>query len=143
MSSTYLKWAARNCALNGIELAFMRADVFRFLEQAASSGRRWDIIIADPPAFSNSKKMKGNSLNGVFDMKHDYPFLLERCLPLLKKNGRLFFCANARSFNLKADDCTAASLGHGDLLPREITGQVRDEDFKDKRMPKCYVITSS
>jgi 23S rRNA G2069 N7-methylase RlmK/C1962 C5-methylase RlmI len=76
--------------------------------------------------------MKGNSLNGVFDMKHDYQFLIGSCLPLLKKNGRLFFCANARSFNLKA----------GDLVSREITGQVRDEDFKDRRMPKCYILTS-
>jgi 23S rRNA G2069 N7-methylase RlmK/C1962 C5-methylase RlmI len=132
MSSTYLRWAARNCGLNGIELPFARADVFRFLEQAASRGRRWDMIIADPPAFSNSKKMRGNSLNGAFDMKHDYPFLIGSCLPLLKKSGRLFFCANAHSFNLKTSG----------LFPREITEQVRDEDFKGKRMPKCYILTN-
>jgi 23S rRNA G2069 N7-methylase RlmK/C1962 C5-methylase RlmI len=101
------------------------------------------MIIADPPAFSNSKKMKGNSLNGVFDMKHDYPFLLESCLPLLYKDGRLFFCANARSFNLKADELRqpSARFGHNGLSLQEITKQVQDEDFKGKRIPKCYVIT--
>ncbi|MDR3356215.1 MAG: class I SAM-dependent methyltransferase [Spirochaetaceae bacterium] len=149
MSSTYLEWAARNAALNGVEISAERADVFRFLERAASSGRRWDLIIADPPAFSNSKKMAGNPLGGVFDINRDYQFLLSKCLPLLKAGGKLFFCVNARSFqargfNLNNDDpCNNfkdESAGKN-LSVRDITGQVRDEDFRDKRMPVCYLIT--
>jgi 23S rRNA G2069 N7-methylase RlmK/C1962 C5-methylase RlmI len=171
MSSTYLEWTKRNFHLNSMEIPpscehnEVRADVFKFIEQAAAFDKRpdkhfdkhfdkkqWDIIILDPPAFSNSKKMKGNSLNGVFDIKHDYQFLITKCLPLLKKDGRLFFCVNARKFNalklnLKTGDLYNAcdlynnTKATGDFSLRRITEQIRDEDFKGKRMPECYLIT--
>ncbi|MDR2343692.1 MAG: class I SAM-dependent methyltransferase [Spirochaetaceae bacterium] len=144
MSSTYLKWAGRNCALNGVKIWPERADVFRFLERAESEGRRWDIIIADPPAFSNSKKMKGNPLGGVFDIKRDYQFLLSGCLALLKESGKLFFCVNARKFNLDTGALLSAFEHSGagkNLSVKDISGQVRDEDFKGRRMPVCYVVT--
>ena len=35
--------------------AGQRADVAAFLEDAAAAGRGWDLIVADPPTFSNSK----------------------------------------------------------------------------------------
>jgi 23S rRNA G2069 N7-methylase RlmK/C1962 C5-methylase RlmI len=156
MSSTYLKWAERNFRLNSMEIPpsrehnEVRADVFKFIEQSAVFNKRfdkkWDIIILDPPAFSNSKKMKGNSLNGVFDIKHDYQFLITKCLPLLKKDGRLFFCVNARKFNalkfnLQTDDLYNTIKDTGNFSLRRITEQIRDEDFKGRRMPECYLIT--
>ena len=178
MSSTYLKRAFRNCALNGVAVSPVRADVFKFLEEAAASGRKWDMIIADPPAFSNSKKMKGGPLGGVFDIKHDYQYLLSKCLALLKggpleSGGRLFFCArqrvlhplrgsvaqaslhqhtlrvNARGFRghefgLQADGSCHTFKGAGsekNILVKDITERVRDEDFRGKRMPVCYLIT--
>ena len=178
MSSTYLKRALRNCALNGVEVSPVRADVFKFLEEAAASGRKWDMIIADPPAFSNSKKMKGGPLGGVFDIKHDYQYLLSKCLALLKggpleSGGRLFFCARqrvlhplrgsvaqaslhqhplrvnawkfrAREFGLQADGSCHTFKGAGsekNISVRDITERVRDEDFRGKRMPVCYLIT--
>jgi 23S rRNA G2069 N7-methylase RlmK/C1962 C5-methylase RlmI len=155
MSSTYLKWALRNCALNDVRVSPVRADAFRFLEEAAASGRRWDMIIVDPPAFSNSKKMKGGPLGGVFDIKHHHQFLLSKCLALLKggaplkSGGRLFFCVNARKFRahefgLQAGELPNTFKGMGaekNISVKDITEQVRDEDFRGKRMPLCYVIT--
>ncbi|MDR1362633.1 MAG: class I SAM-dependent methyltransferase [Spirochaetaceae bacterium] len=147
MSSTYLKWTARNFQLNGAEIppscahTEIQSDVFRFIEQAAASNKQWDIIVVDPPAFSNSKRMKGNSLNGVFDIKHDYQFLITSCLPLLKKGGSLFFCVNARSFNLQTSDLCNSIKERGGFSLRRITEQIRDEDFKGRRMPECYIIT--
>ncbi|MDR2097869.1 MAG: class I SAM-dependent methyltransferase [Spirochaetaceae bacterium] len=151
MSSTYLKRAARNAALNGVKISPERADVFRFLERAAQDGRRWDIIIADPPAFSNSKKMAGNPLGGVFDINRDYRFLISKCLPLLKAEGRLFFCVNVRKFRVQDfNSCglfdnlkTGKDAGgiEKNILVKDITESVRDEDFRKKRMPLCCLLT--
>ncbi|MDR2802978.1 MAG: class I SAM-dependent methyltransferase [Treponema sp.] len=148
MSSTYLKWALRNGELNGVKILPERSDVFRFLDSAESAGKRWDIIIVDPPAFSNSKKMKGNPLGGIFDIKRDYQFLLSKCLRLLSGRGKLFFCAhvhvNAGSFGLKTGEiCNSfKSIEPEKIISiKDITGQIRDEDFRDRRMPLCYLIT--
>ncbi|MDR2795294.1 MAG: class I SAM-dependent methyltransferase [Spirochaetaceae bacterium] len=149
MSSTYLKWALRNGALNGVEIQPERSDVFRFLDRAESAGKRWDIIIADPPAFSNSKRMKGNPTGGVFDIKRDYQLLISKCIGLLSGRGRLFFCVNAHvsreKFNLKIDGLgdSFKSMGTGkNISIKDISEQIRDEDFRDRRMPLCYVITT-
>jgi 23S rRNA (cytosine1962-C5)-methyltransferase len=50
--------AARNFEHNGLEPARhegVACDVFDFLERAKQSGRRWDIVIADPPSFASSR----------------------------------------------------------------------------------------
>ncbi|MDR2660365.1 MAG: class I SAM-dependent methyltransferase [Spirochaetaceae bacterium] len=153
MSSTYLKWAAANCELNDVKTTGIRADVFRFLEDAASAGkracRRWDIIIVDPPAFSNSKKMKGDALGGVFDIKHDYLFLLSKCLPLLNAGGRIFFCVNARKFNVDKFNAGIHNLLNNpensgadekNISVKNISDRIRSEDFRGRRMPHCFAI---
>lgn len=50
--------AARNFDHNGFELGRhegVAADVFELLELAKGQGRRWDIVIADPPSFASSR----------------------------------------------------------------------------------------
>ncbi len=50
--------AARNFEHNGFEPERhegVASDVFVFLERAKQSGRRWDIVIADPPSFASSR----------------------------------------------------------------------------------------
>jgi 23S rRNA (cytosine1962-C5)-methyltransferase len=50
--------AARNIAHNALPASVhegVAADVFEFLEQAKARGRRWDIVIADPPSFASSR----------------------------------------------------------------------------------------
>ncbi|MDR2601505.1 MAG: class I SAM-dependent methyltransferase [Spirochaetaceae bacterium] len=139
MSSTYLKWAAANCELNGVKMNPVRADVFRFLEDAAFLKKRWDIIIVDPPAFSNSKKMKGDALGGVFDIKRDYQFLLSKCLPLLSAGGKIFFCVNARKFSGCKFDLRGAARD-AEIRVKEISERLRGEDFKGRRTPRCFEI---
>jgi 23S rRNA G2069 N7-methylase RlmK/C1962 C5-methylase RlmI len=106
----------------------IRANALLFLEGAAAEGLRWDIIILDPPAFSNSKKMTGD-----LDLKRDHPLLIRRCLSLLNDGGKLYFSANARNFKLSEDfpGVRIADIGE----------RVRDEDFRDKRIPACYLFT--
>ena len=71
MSNTYQDWSKRNFALNGMDLArhqLVRADVFAYLDHAVSAGKKFDLIVMDPPSFSNSKKMQG-----VLDVQRDHP----------------------------------------------------------------------
>ena len=69
----------------------IRADVLEFLERAVFEKKRWDIIIVDPPVFSNSKKM-----NEDFDLNRDIVRLLSQCLKLLECDGKIFLSVNVR-----------------------------------------------
>lgn len=47
--------ARRNLVRNGLDPAVheaLAADAFDFLERAAADGRRWDLVIVDPPSFA-------------------------------------------------------------------------------------------
>jgi 23S rRNA G2069 N7-methylase RlmK/C1962 C5-methylase RlmI len=143
LSNTYLDWAKTNFALNKLEALpvspealsrggtlppyrLIRADALRFLETAASP--RWDLVILDPPAFSNSKKM-----TGILDLKRDHPGLVARCLRLLSPGGRLIFIA--KGFALDPRDFPEAK-------PEDIRETIRDEDFAGKRLPGVYRFTA-
>ena len=57
LSNTYHEWARANFALNGIPSAAheeIKSGCLEFMESAARKGRKWDLVIADPPTFSNS-----------------------------------------------------------------------------------------
>ncbi|MDR2471218.1 MAG: class I SAM-dependent methyltransferase [Treponema sp.] len=130
LSAVYLAWARENAALNGLEesrIRFIRADVLRFVEEALRQGRRWDTIILDPPAFSNSKKMAGH-----FDLKRDHAALIRRCLLLLEKGGTLYLSANVKGFRLDKE-------GIGSTMT-DITETLRDEDMKGRRIPAAWKI---
>src|SRR5690606_26576218 len=76
LSKPYLNWAEENMALNGLAQAarhrYVNADTMDFLKQHS---QRYDLVFADPPAFSNSKKLKG-----TWDTQRDHPALLQLIL---------------------------------------------------------------
>ena len=43
---------------------FTRSDVFKFLDTAHASGKKYDVIVSDPPAFTKSEKNKIQALQG-------------------------------------------------------------------------------
>lgn len=126
LSNTYLAWAARNFALNGIDRRrhrLLRADVLAWLPQALAAGERYDLIVLDPPSFSNSKRMQG-----VLDVQRDHARLVSQCHELLADGGELFFSNNLRTFAIDAD--LAKRLGL-----RDITAQSVPEDFRRPGKP--------
>jgi 23S rRNA G2069 N7-methylase RlmK/C1962 C5-methylase RlmI len=142
LSATYLAWAAENFARNGFRAVLLRPEeIFRpfpfrlfrsdaaaFLDRASRLGLQWDLIILDPPAFSNSKKTRGS-----FDLKRDQGALLQRCLRALAPGGRLYLSAAAKGFSLDRESlgtCTAA----------DISESLRDEDFRSRRIPVTFRI---
>ena len=123
MSSTYLDWAARNLALNGIDRdshELERADCLRWIE---GQKRRWDLIFLDPPSFSNSRRMED-----TLDVQRDHVMLIRAALALLESGGSLLFSTNRRGFRLDA-----AALG--DLRISDLSEQSRDPDFNRKPLP--------
>jgi 23S rRNA (cytosine1962-C5)-methyltransferase len=92
LSKKYLDWGRRNFALNQIDPArhdFIYGDVFQWLRRLAQKKRLFDVIVLDPPTFSQSKQA------GVFRAEKDYGCLARATLPLLKPNGILFASTNA------------------------------------------------
>lgn len=127
LSNTYLDWARRNFALNGfdsVQHQRIRADVFEFLREATCSPQKYDLIVMDPPSFSNSKKMLG-----VLDVQRDHAYLIESCMAMLTPGGVLYFSNNLRSFELDpmfvgmSENLTASSI---------------PEDFRNKRIHQCF-----
>lgn len=65
-SEPALALAAQAAELNGVaeRCQFRRAEVFGELETLLSAGERFDVVIADPPAFVKSRKDLGAGLRG-------------------------------------------------------------------------------
>jgi 23S rRNA (cytosine1962-C5)-methyltransferase len=65
-SEPALALAARSAALNGVgeRCQFRRGEAFAELQTLASAGERFDLVIADPPAFVKSRKDLGPGLRG-------------------------------------------------------------------------------
>jgi 23S rRNA (cytosine1962-C5)-methyltransferase len=92
LSKKYLEWGRRNFDLNNFDPAghdFIYGDAFDWLRRLGKKGKAYDLIILDPPTFSQSKE------HGVFRAERDYGKLVETALPLLKAEGVIFSSTNA------------------------------------------------
>lgn len=128
LSNTYLSWAERNMELNGFigdRYVFERADVLQYLDKIP--GKSFDMIILDPPTFSNSKSMKE-----IFDVQQMHVELINNCLLKLRKDGVLYFSTNARKFFIEEE------LING--IIQNITTATTPFDFKGKLKRWCYKI---
>lgn len=134
ISNTYLRWTERNFELNGLEPAtnrVVRADLLRWLPEARASGRKWDLIVCDPPTFSNSKKMQG-----FFDVQSQHVEVINGCIHLLAPGGTLYFSTNYRGFKLYEDE----------LLPAdryEISELTIPDDFRNRKIHRCWRMVRS
>ncbi|PCK02240.1 MAG: bifunctional 23S rRNA (guanine(2069)-N(7))-methyltransferase RlmK/23S rRNA (guanine(2445)-N(2))-methyltransferase RlmL [Alteromonadaceae bacterium] len=124
MSNTYIDWARENFAANKVDIRahqLVRDDCMPWLNQCQE---RFDVIMLDPPSFSNSKKMAG-----VLDIQRDHIDLISKCMALLNRGGTLYFSTNLRSF--KIDQSKLDKFAIRDI--REIT---LGADFKQN--PKIH-----
>ena len=96
-SAFALDGVERNAALNGVaeKMTCIEGDVFEALKELKASEERFDVIVADPPAFIKHKK----------DMKNGegaYRRLNEQAMRLLSKDGILV--SASCSMHLPEDD---------------------------------------
>jgi len=92
LSKKYLEWGKRNFALNGLKPEghdFIFGDTFDWLKRLAKKNRAFDLVLLDPPTFSQSKE------HGAFRAEKDYGKLVRAALPVLKSGGVLFASTNA------------------------------------------------
>ncbi len=92
LSKRYLEWGKRNFLLNQLDPAqheFIYGDTFEWLRRLAKRGRQFDVVLLDPPTFSQSKQ------SGAFRAEKDYERLVTAALPLLTTGGVLFASTNA------------------------------------------------
>lgn len=101
--------------------AFVTADAFTFLSEAARAGKTWDLVVSDPPSFAPSEKARPNALAS-------YRRLHRACAAVLAPGGVL--CAGSCSSHVDASAFLATlddeALGRADLCVREIFGPPAD-----------------
>ena len=140
LSKRYLTWGMQNFKLNAFEAMLyhrnidtgdhpqqhqlLRCDCIQWLQQQSLSNNssQFDLIILDPPTFSNSKAMAQS-----LDVQRDHQELIRLTMSLLRRGGSLYFSTHRRQFKLER-----ALLD--DYLIEDITTQSIDKDFQ--RSPK-------
>ncbi len=128
LSKTYLNWAQRNMTANGFtgpEHTFVRAGAMEFLADHAP-GAHFDLAVIDPPTFSASKRT-----DDVFDIQRDYAALLAAAAGLMSPGGVIYFSTNFRRF--KFDPAALPGLD-----ARDITAKTIGDDFRNKRIHRCW-----
>jgi 23S rRNA (cytosine1962-C5)-methyltransferase len=121
-----LEIADQNAALNRREkhpeIEWIEANAFDLLKDYATSNRRYDTVVLDPPAFAKTKRDLDAALRG-------YKELNLRALKMLRPGGILVSCScsyHISSFNFLEMLASAALDAHRSLRLIEVRGQAKD-----------------
>ncbi|MCP1728618.1 23S rRNA (guanine2445-N2)-methyltransferase / 23S rRNA (guanine2069-N7)-methyltransferase [Natronospira proteinivora] len=129
LSRTYLDWARRNLHLNGFDQGdhrLIKADCVQWL---ATERAQWDLILLDPPTFSNS-----SNTDTTLDIQRDHQQLIQLSLDRLRPGGLLIFSCNLRNFKM------AFEAGEG-ISIKDMSGPSIPEDFRrNQRIHQCWFI---
>lgn len=132
MSRTYLEWAKRNLALNGLaepQHGFVQADCLAWLQEQQDKSRRWELMFIDPPTHSRSKRMEQD-----FDVQRDHVQLLQLAARLLAPDGTIVFSNNYTRFRLDREALAAFDVD-------DLTRKTLPRDFeRNPRIHSCYVL---
>jgi len=129
-SNTYLDWAKRNMALNGFTSSahrFVRDNAVDFVYNHKRVPS-YDIVVVDPPTFSNSKRTET-----LWDVQRDSVPLLEQLQLLMSPGGVIYFSNNFRGFKLDAASLTVTKL-------HEISNQTVPPNYRNRRVHRCWRI---
>ncbi len=128
LSNTYIDWARKNFEANFLvdskKYKFEVADVKQYL--CTLTPNTFDMVIMDPPTFSNSKKMKD-----FLDIQQDHVELLNQTLKAMKPGAVLYFSNNARRFELYEAEIQASAI-------KDITKATTPFDFEGKLQRWCW-----
>lgn len=131
LSPGYLQWARENLSLNGMSEArhhTVQADCKQWL---GDNDKRFDLILLDPPTFSNSKRT-----DTVLDTQRDHVELIDSAMRALNRDGLLIFSTNRRDFKLEPELAERYQL-------EDRTAWSLDPDFTRPGKPihYCWFIT--
>jgi len=135
--------AALNRAPDQPEIEWIEANAFDLLKDYAASGKRYDTIVLDPPAFAKTKRDLDAAVRG-------YKELNLRALKMLRPGGVLVTCSC--SYHVGQGDflqmlAEAARDAHRILRLTEVRGQSKDHpillNVPETAYLKCVIATVS
>lgn len=130
MSKTYLHWAKRNMQYNKLykdeRHYFIHEDVLDWIADIPAN--KYDLIICDPPTYSNSKRMEQD-----FNVQRDHVYLLKKLLKASTEQGKIYFSNNYKDFVMDRDAIPAVTV-------KDITAMTTPFDFQGRLHRKCYMI---
>jgi 23S rRNA (cytosine1962-C5)-methyltransferase len=139
LSNRYLEWGRRNFSVNRLDPGrheFLCGDAFGWLRRLARKPRRFDVILLDPPTFSQSRE------SGPFVAEKDYGRLVGAALPCLRPGGVLFASTNAALWpadRFQAAVARAIEAARRPVLERHYAPQ--PPDFPVTRAEPAYLKT--
>ncbi|MBM4342408.1 MAG: class I SAM-dependent methyltransferase [Deltaproteobacteria bacterium] len=125
-SPTYLAWLADNLVLNGLAgpaHVTAQVDARTWLDWRARQGGPLDVVVCDPPSFSDRPE-------GAFDVQRDHRDLILACLAVLAPGGVLWFSANHQRFVPQLDGLPA------DVA--EMTARTVPIDYRNRSVHRCW-----
>lgn len=141
-SSGYTDVARRNFALNSIDHRrheFLVGDALACLDDLRSKGKRYDLIIMDPPSFSTTSRSRFTTRGGTSD-------IVTASLPLLELGGVMVASSNHQKVDVAEylKELRRGALAAGsELRVISIAGQSADfpfpVTFPEGRYLKCVV----
>lgn len=95
LSKRYLDWARENLRRNAIDPGdhdFIYGDALEWMDRLAKKGRRFDVVLVDPPSSSTSRKKGARR----WSVDRDLHSLVERAAALCAPGGRVYVSTNSR-----------------------------------------------
>jgi len=140
-----LEMAEKNAVLNfpGRDFEWIEANAFDLLRDYAAAGRRYDIVVVDPPAFAKTRRDLDKARSG-------YKELNLRALKMLKPGGTLVTCSC--SFHVSATEllevvAEAARDARRSLRLLENRAQAKDHpillNIPETGYLKCLIFSAS
>jgi 23S rRNA (cytosine1962-C5)-methyltransferase len=130
-----------NAAANRREIEWLEGNAFDLMKDYATAGRKYDVIVVDPPAFAKSKKHLEPAMRG-------YKELNLRALMMLRPGGVLVTCSC--SFAVSESDFLAMLTGaaadaHRSVKILEKRTQAKDHPIllgvPETYYLKCFILS--
>ncbi|MFT6069247.1 MAG: 23S rRNA (cytosine1962-C5)-methyltransferase/23S rRNA (guanine2445-N2)-methyltransferase [Bacteriovoracaceae bacterium] len=129
LSAKYLDWGRSNYKINDIDSnqhVFIAADILEFIKTHTYT---YDVILLDPPTFSNSKKMEQD-----WDVQKDHGWMIRKVAKCLNPGGFILFSNNKRGFKINVEELE-------DFDIEDLQGSSIPDDFRDKKIHQSFMIT--
>jgi 23S rRNA (cytosine1962-C5)-methyltransferase len=142
ISARAVEQATQNAKLNGVaeRVSFEECDVFERLRSLKHEGKKFGVIVMDPPAFVKSRKNIGEATKGYLTVNR-------RALELLEPGGYLITCSC--SFHMGREAFREMLINAARLAKREVRlvatcYQAADHpvllSFPESEYLKCFVL---
>ncbi|MFK7997636.1 MAG: bifunctional 23S rRNA (guanine(2069)-N(7))-methyltransferase RlmK/23S rRNA (guanine(2445)-N(2))-methyltransferase RlmL [Granulosicoccus sp.] len=138
-SNRYCQWAKRNLDKNGAAAQLhevVRQDVFTWLEGASlglSENNRFDLVLLDPPTFSNSSDHEND-----WDVQRDHVKAIDACLSIMAPGSLLIFSNNYRRF--KMDLSLLENTNRGIRVEERSRWSIDRDYHRNQRIHQCWFI---